>query len=307
MAFDVYEEGDGSPVELITFQSGPVLFKVSNTVFPYVAGASTFEPLAYTLSPFAQSKDSDDNNRTMRVPNNFGVVNLFTGVLTSNLIQVTIERVHIDDGAQQRQILWKGRIVAVNHVDGEVELLLQPNTSGKESTPPDTYSGQCNSFLFDSPGCNLARDDWRHVGVVSSILNGGINLTIGGLRTQAEALDASQAAVGSPGGLSSAELDVYWQGGYIVTADGEVRDIVEGNVGTDPNVVRLVMPLRNLTVLDTVTVYAGCNLLRSTCHRKFDNVINFQGYPDIPEIDPANTELPSGTRTSRTPFAGAQN
>ncbi len=304
MAFETFETGDGSPVELITFQSGPQFFFVANTVFPFVHGATSFLPLAYTLSPFGQSKDSDDNNRTMRVPNTFGVVNLFNGILTSNSIQVTVERVHLDDPAQDRQIIWKGRIVAVNHIENDVELLLQPVTSGTEATPPDTFSALCNAFLFESPGCTLSRDDFRFVAQVDAVSADGLQLTVNGLRARAVVLDAAQG--GPTGPLSAAELDIYWQGGYVLMDSGEIRDIVEGNAGGDPDVVRIIMPLRDITVLDALTVYAGCDLTRSTCDKKFDNVLNFQGYPDIPEIDPANTELPPGTRTSASRFAGIQ-
>ena len=54
------------------------------------------------------------------------------------------------------------------------------------------------------------------------------------------------------------------------------------------------------------SVFAGCRLTLDICQRKFDNAINFQGYPYIPEIDPANTELPPGTRTSGSKFSGPQ-
>lgn len=304
MAFEDFETADGSPVELITFQNGAQLFPVANTVRPYTIGATTFLPLSYTLSPFAQSKDSDDNNRTMQVPNTFGVANLFNGILTSQSTSVIVERVHFDDVAQQRQILWQGKIVAINHVDNDVELLLQPVTSGKESTPPDTFSSTCNAFLFESPGCNLTRADFRHIGTANAITNGGLNIQVPGLRTQAAALDGVHG--GPTGPLSSDELDIYWQGGYIETAAGEIRDIVEGDVGGDPDVVRVIYPFRDLVVTDNLDVYAGCDLSRDTCHKKFNNVLNFQGYPDIPEVDPANVELPPGTRTSTGPFAGEQ-
>lgn len=302
MAFNDFETADGSPVELITFQNGGQLFHVANTVRPYVAGATTFLPLSYTLSPFSQSKDSDDSNRTMVVPNTFGVVNLFNGVLTSQSTRVTVERLHLDDVAQQRQILWQGKIVAINHVNSKVELLLRPVTTGKETTPPDTFSATCNAFLFESPGCNLTRDDFRHIGTVNSITNNGLNLVIPGLRTQAGALDGLNG--GPTGPLTAGELDIYWQGGYIETPGGEVRDIVEGNVAADPDAVRVIYPFRDLVVLDSVSVYAGCDLSRATCIKKFNNRLNFQGYPDIPEVDPANSELPPGTRTSSSKFAG---
>lgn len=304
MAFNDFETADGSPVEIITFQIGSDRTLVTNAVAQVVLGADTFEPLAYSLTPFAQSKDTDDNNRTMVVPTTFSLLDQYDGPRNSTIIQVTVERFHLDDAIQQRQILWIGRLVNVNYVDKHAELILRPETSFNEVIPQDTFSSLCNAFLYQTPGCELARDDWRYVGVATSITNGGLNIEVAGLRTQAAALDAAQG--GPTGPLTSDELDLYWQGGYIETDAGEIRDIVEGDVGGAPDVVRVNMPFRDLIATDGLTVYAGCPLSRTICHKKFDNVLNFQGFPDIPEIDPANTELPTGDRRSPSKFAGPQ-
>lgn len=302
MAFDTYETGDGSPVEIMEFSNGATLIRTANTVRDLVLTGKTYGALSYTLTPFAQSKDTDDNNRTMKVGNDFPVVGLYQGAPTSASTLVTIQRFHDDDPAGQIQNIWNGRIVAINHIEDEVEILLQPVTSGAETTPPDTFSALCNSFLFESPGCTLARDDFRFVGVVNSITNNGLNIQVPNLRAEAAIIDTALAAPLGP--LSSAELDIYWQGGYLLSAAGELRDIVEGNVSADPNTVRVNVPFRELLQTDVITVFAGCDLSRATCAKKYNNVLNFQGFPDIPEIDPANTELPAGTRTSTNPFAG---
>ncbi len=300
MAFDPFETGDGSPVEILTFTNGFESFRYANTVRDITVGVQVFEALAYKLSQFAQSKDTDDNNRTMRVGNDWPVLALYQGAPTSASTLVSVQRFHDDDPAQELQSIWNGRISAVNHVEDECDVLLQPVTNGSESTPPDTFSALCNAFLFQSPGCNLSRDDWRHVGTVTAITVGGLVLTIPGLGAQAAALDAAQG--GPTGPLSAAELDVYWQGGYIETGGGELRDIVEGNFGGDPDKVRVVLPFRSVAVLDGVQVFAGCDLSRPTCNKKFDNVLNFQGFADIPEVDPANTELPVGSRETSGGF-----
>ena len=43
-------------------------------------------------------------------------------------------------------------------------------------------------------------------------------------------------------------------------------------------------PLRaSLAVGDRVNLIAGCDKRFETCRTKFDNLINFQGFPDIPQ------------------------
>ena len=304
MPFADYETADGSPIELITFRNGPNEQNVSNTVAPVQVGAITFLPLAYTRTSYSQSKDTDDNNITLTVPQSFPVVGYYGGVLTSNITTVTIERYHLDDVTQQLQVAWKGQIVSIDRAGDDAKLLLQPLTSGAEVTPPDTFSSLCNVFLFQSPGCTLTRDSWRLVATLASVSVDGLELVFNGLRAQAAALDAAQG--GPTGPLTSGELDTYWQGGYIATGGGETRSIVEGNMASDPDRVRVDLPFRDFNVGQGASVYAGCDLLLATCHKKFANALNFQGYPYIPEVDPANTELPPGQRKSVNKFAGPQ-
>ena len=302
MTFDAFETGDGSPVELLTFSNGFENFFYSNTIAPVQIGAVTYEPLAYTRSAWSQSKDADDNNVRMTAPNDWPVAVLYQGRLTSNVTSATIQRFHADDPAEQVQIAWKGQIVSLEYSGDNVELLLEPITKGTETTPRDTFSFQCNAFLFESPGCNLAQDDFRFIATASAISPDQLEITFPNLRLEAVTIDSVQG--GPPGSLSSAELDTYWQGGYIKTGAGEVRDIIEGDVGGDPDTVRIPIPFRDFTAGQGATVFAGCRLTLDICQRKFNNAINFQGYAYIPIIDPANTELPKGSRKSVNQFAG---
>jgi hypothetical protein len=305
MTFDAFETGDGSPIELLTFNNGSQVFRFTNQIEPVTIGSFVYEPLAYTRSAWSQSKDQDDNNVRMTAPKDFAVAQLYQGILTSAVTTVSIDRFHADDlPTPQVQIAWKGQIVSLQYSGDNVELLLEPLTKGSEVTPPDTFSAQCNAFLFQTPGCNLSADDFKFVATATSITPDGLELTFNGLRLQALALDLIHG--GPPGSLTSAEIDNYWQGGHIRTGDNEIRDIIEGDVGGDPDTVRIPIPFRTFQAGQGASVFAGCRLDVSICQRKFDNAINFQGYPYVPEIDPANTELPPGTRTSSSKFAGPQ-
>lgn len=304
MTFAAFETADGSPVELLTFSNGAQNFRFANTTDTVTIGSFDFVPLAYSRSAWSQSKDQDDNNVRFTADRDFPVADLYQGTLTSNRTTVLIQRLHADDlPTPELQAIWKGQVVSLTYKGDNVELLLEPLTKGTERTPPNTFSAQCNAFLFQSPGCTLAQDDWRYVATLTSITPDGLELNFAGLRLQAVALDTAQ---GGPGALTADELDRYWQGGFIRLGNGEIRDIVEGNVGGDPDVVRIPLPFRSVAPGDGASVFAGCRLTLDICNRKFNNAINFQGFAYIPEIDPANTELPPGTRESSSKFAGPQ-
>lgn len=300
MTFADFETADGQPIALLTIQSGAISFRYTNVGREVEVGALTYSPVSFSYTEPGLSKDSDDAQVTIRMPNVTTAMSLYNGQYRSNLTTVTIERFHNNDPGENLQIFFKGIVGSVNRENNEGVWLVMPFQTGNFRVPRANYGSLCSSFLYDSPGCSLSRDDFRYVTTITSITNGGIDIGFTGLRARAATLDA-----GISSALSSAELDLYWQAGYIATDAGEVREIMLGDVGGDPDVVRILQPFRDAVVLEPVTVFAGCNMGLDICDRKFDNAINFRGWPYVPEVDPPHTEMPPGSRTSSGNFSGS--
>jgi uncharacterized phage protein (TIGR02218 family) len=78
---------------------------------------------------------------------------------------------------------------------------------------------------------------------------------------------------------------VVWETGNNAGVAMEVRTFTQNTASQD---VRLFLDLpKNIVVGDRARIYPGCDLLRSTCINKFDNILNFRGFPDIPGQDAA--------------------
>ena len=299
MAYEDFITQDGRPIELLTFQSGALAFRYTNVGRDVTHGAYTYTALSYRATEPALSKDSDDGRVTFRLPGTATVLALFNGERSSSVMTVTQERFHDNDPAEAIGVHYKGKIVGVTREDGEGVMSSIPFQAGDFSVPRYNYGSLCSSSLYETPGCSVLRDNFRYQTTITSITNGGVQIGFTGLRDRAAVLDAAVN-----GALSSAELDTYWLAGYIATDAGEVRPIMEANVGSDPDVVRILHPFRDAVATDACTVYAGCLFDIDICNRKFDNAINFRGWPYVPEVDPTHTELPPGSRTSPGPFVG---
>lgn len=52
------------------------------------------------------------------------------------------------------------------------------------------------------------------------------------------------------------------------------------------NTLSLSRKFDSIKIGDTVRIYAGCDLSRSTCHAKFNNVVNYGGFDFIPSKNP---------------------
>lgn len=78
---------------------------------------------------------------------------------------------------------------------------------------------------------------------------------------------------------------VVWETGDNAGVAREVRAFTQGGA---TQTVRLFLDMpKNIAVGDRARIYPGCDLRRETCINKFDNIINFRGFPDIPGQDAA--------------------
>lgn len=75
--------------------------------------------------------------------------------------------------------------------------------------------------------------------------------------------------------------DGYFRGG-ILNLSGEYGYITS-DVG---NVITLQYAVPGLSVSDVIQVAPGCDLNQNTCNSKFNNILNFGGYPYISPDNP---------------------
>jgi uncharacterized phage protein (TIGR02218 family) len=294
MSFDQFETSSRSqPIEYLSFKNGSSVWYYTNSNIEETIGARTFVPLAYSRNEPVFSKDTSDGQIKFTVPSNIPLIEFYETIPSSSISSITIERKNRNDPDAGIQIFWKGSVASVQREGDFATILAVPQTQLPAQVPRYTYSGLCNWFLFQDR-CGLSRTSWRHSGLVSTVGTPATVLTVTGLRTQAQAL----ADGVSPNTLTAQQIDDYWLGGYAENADGEKRAVYETDVDGVPDRIRLLQPFRNMSVNDTLTVYAGCDRTRETCAAKFSNHLNHGGFPDIPTLNPFVTELPSGAGSS---------
>jgi hypothetical protein len=227
------------------------------------------------------------------VPDTFGIATQFRGTIPSSLPSLTIYQRLENDGAAEGLAVWKGIVSSCKFKDHRAELLCLPTTRLlQRSIPRAVYSGQCNNHLYDND-CKVVRTDYRFQGIVTTIGADPTQLTFAGLRTRAGDIDTAFTL-----GLTSTELDNFWMRGIIILNNipEERRTIVETYIGGDANVVRVSIPFRGITTGDAVDILAGCTHSIDICNRKFQNAINFGGFPYVPGSlnNPFNIELGAG-------------
>jgi uncharacterized phage protein (TIGR02218 family) len=156
-------------------------------------------------------------------------------------------------------MLFKGRLGTIDEI-GRTSAKLTVNSDLvllDIDMPRNNYQPTCLHTLFDS-GCTLAKAAFGTSGVV---------------------------------GAGSTASIIYWAGATANFAQGTISFTsgvlagVTATVGAAVNgsSLNLINPLQSVPAPgDGFTVYFGCDHTLTTCQSKFNNLVNFRGFPYVP-------------------------
>jgi uncharacterized phage protein (TIGR02218 family) len=150
-----------------------------------------------------------------------------------------------------------GRSLATPTVNSHLELLNQ-------NMPRNLYQSGCVNTLYDA-SCTLNSATYA---VSGTALTGSTGSVI-------------NATIANPTGYFDLGKITFTSG-----ANNGVSRSVKAYSSGSPGTISLVSPFPSTPANgDTFTIYPGCNKTQSTCSSKFSNLVNFRGFPYIP--DPA--------------------
>ena len=239
----------------------------------------TYAGLIYETGPAAPSL-SDLKRETGLAPSNAEVDGSFNADITVDDAEaelwsgaiVDVYRANWRDMSKGVELMAHGELGEITH-DGrkyKVEMMGRAHKLGRVVTRH--YLPVCDADLGDA-----------RCGVDIEAL--AVNLTV-------TAVTSNRLFATDLGSPATADYFTYgrvtWLTGENINRQMEIKEQSESGVFE----LQLGMK-RGITVGDTLRAYPGCNKLLKTgiaeylgdCKVKFDNVINFRGFPEIPGID----------------------
>ncbi|MBE9635714.1 DUF2163 domain-containing protein [Salipiger mangrovisoli] len=169
----------------------------------------------------------------------------------------------------QRQLMFRGTIGEIRRGDGAFHVELRGLTEALNLPRGRVYQKPCSAVLGDR-GCgfDLATPGYVHSAVVLAV-------------TESRRFDLGPMPGFEEGWFTRGRLDMQSGAGAGLGTAIKRDRTVDG-----VRVIELWEPLRAaLAPGDICRITAGCDKRLETCRFKFDNLINFQGFPDIPEDD----------------------
>jgi uncharacterized phage protein (TIGR02218 family) len=258
MTFEFFERSadKGRPVELYTFTRDYQVWRFTSADRDIILSGATFKSTAIQRSAIESSAEMARNNLTVTVPRDNPVADLyriFSPTLTLNLV---LEQYHHNDPDGEVNVIWSGRITTVDFLGIEASITCEPIvTSVKRVGLRRAFLRQCPHVLYDN-GCKVNRETHRVDGSANSIT--GLVVQV----SEASGFD-----------------DGHFAGGYI---EYEVAlGIPERRWITDHTGDQLTLSVRpnGMVVNQSVKLYPGCIHTPEVCSEKFDNILNYGGFP----------------------------
>ena len=273
-SFDTYETSVDSsrPIEIYKFAMGSTTWTYTSWSQEVTVSALDYVATPIKRSRIVQATDQKTRNVTVTVPSENPFAAQYINISPGETASLTIIRLQPDESPSfnTQVMIFKGTVQSVSFPrDGyTAEIVVRSIESAKNQILPRvTYAGMCSHSLYDE-GCGV---DPGLFNVTGPIASGGATaeITLTG---------------------ANAEADGYWTGGYVTALSGtqDFRFVVK-HVG---NVLTLLLPFAaDITGLNA-QVFAGCDhVATGHCAGKFENVLEFGGFPFVPNKNIFNSGL----------------
>jgi len=178
----------------------------------------------------------------------------------TDVIWIQLMKLFRDQAPYEASNLFTGTVksVAIKGVQGTVtctgfEYFL------KRNIPRKTYSPSCNSFLFEADQCMLNASVYAFAATLTSISSDGT------------VIQSDEFATKPDGWFTLGSVSV-----------GRDKRMIIKHIGDTIHLRTRIF----IAVGSMVTAYPGCTGSIEMCYAKFNNIVNFRGFPMIPIDNP---------------------
>jgi len=262
----------GKPFELYEFTYGNTVYRYNTTASEIEAEGKWYSPAPISREAFSLTGDARRSQLVINVSSNFKIAQFLKAGTPASPILVTIKKKHIRSSVADSDIIteWIGRIIFAEWLHSGVKLYCESYyTSIQGNANTRYYNYLCTHTLFGE-SCKVNRESYKITALVDTV--NGTNIV-------------SSAFASKP--------DKYFTGGYLLfdeTSTGlQHTRYISAHTG---DTITLTNQIPELAAGMYVTAYPGCDHTHATCKNKFNNVLNFGGFPWIPTRNPFTSTSP---------------
>lgn len=218
---------------------------------------TTYQPIAINRTAPTYSGDRGSAAIQIVLPYDNELARQFSLFVPAFTTWVTVFR--IQRNHDEAVVYWQGRIRAVTWQNIRAELQCESLTGMMQRHGlRSSYQLNCNHMLYDRY-CQLSREAFKISATVESVQDNIITFT-----------DFKE------------KPDDWFTAGFAVFRQHDYRMVINHQ----GNSITILLPFENLKPDNTIIAFAGCNRSFEQCKQKFNNTINFGGFPYIPTKNP---------------------
>lgn len=270
---DIYEKSqqDGQPIELYRFTHGDMNYFYTSHAED-VSIVYTVNGITRTETYFADYVDRESfkpatkgsaASLTVSVSKDNPVAMLYMGPPPETPISMSLIRLHRQDNTKYDQVFW-GNVSQAAFENSECNLTIKLENWMEKEVPKGKRQFTCNNVIFDD-GCMLNKENYRVPFFIDQAAGTKVQST-----------------------TFSLYPDGYFTGGVI--DHGENSRMVAKHQGDS---VWLRYPFPS-TPRNDATIVPGCDGLFETCAIKYQNHLNFFGFPYVPPANPEKKNVGRG-------------
>lgn len=266
MTYDAREQSlqSGEPIELYQFNYGDNTYRYTTAKHDVLQMGKVWIAAPLKRNNISFSAEKGRNDLKIDTTRQLEIVDLYRIMPPSEVILLTLYRYHLSDS--DAVVVWSGRVLAIEFNGSTAKISCEPvNTSLKRTGLRRLYQRQCPHVLYGNK-CKVNKSNYAVAATLSSVST----------TTLSSAVFSNYA-------------NDYFAGGYLdFIKDG----VVERRFITDHKGAQLTinLPLSGLVAGSSITIYPGCDHTMPTCQTKFNNLLNYGGFPYIPQKNPFGSD-----------------
>lgn len=260
-----YSVADAEPFELYDFIRGTwSMYLTTKAEQFYVNESQIYEPAPISRSKVRQGQELRKDSISLVVPRGHDLAAEFINVAPEETTSVTIRRLHRGLDFSEAVVRWKGRVIGAEPQGEKVEIICESLYTSMRIAGLRTRAELiCQHSLYDS-GCTVNEADHQVTDTIDSVSGSTVTMTA----------------------ISGSYADGWFSGGILRTGDNS-RFIV-AHAG---NTITLSRPLKELEAGLSVDLSPGCDRTMATCRDKFNNILNYLGFPWMPTQNPFQVSI----------------
>jgi len=251
---------DGEPLELYKFLVGTTSFLYTASVESVLFNGQVYEPIAISRTEIDQNDEIDRAGLSIIVPRGTPVTERFRVFSPPAVMMVTIFSLHPTTDVYAT--IWSGRVLSCDWRGSKVSLACESTfSSQKRLGLRRNYQATCPHPLYGS-ACKVLKSNFKVPATITAV-------------------SGSTVTVSTLGGYAGS----HFSGGFLTLLDPtyslDTRFITTGGA-----TMTLSHPFESVEVGDLVDMYPGCAHTTDACDTKFSNILNYGGFPYVPEKSP---------------------